>query len=148
MNEVDLREKKTPAPIKGEVIFLFYFFPSWPVSHTRFCWVFDELRPSIRSPLPLLWRSSSHLYLLQYLLRCEFSMLVYTNQRSFELAERNCGVLKSLFDGEPNLFLPLKSLFELSEMLPDVAGEGAVLRTPLLFLCGFGFPYLFNIKWE
>lgn len=46
---------------------------------------------------------------------------LFTNRASFELAERN-GFLKSLFDGEPNLFSPLKSLLQRSETPADVSG--------------------------
>lgn len=52
----------------GRSFFCFVLFLwSWTVSHTCFCWVCDELHPSTPSPLPLLWWSSSRLYLLQYL---------------------------------------------------------------------------------
>lgn len=46
---------------------------------------------------------------------------LFTNRASFELAERN-GFLKSLFDGEPNLFSPLKSLLQRSVTRADVSG--------------------------
>ena len=44
---------------------------------------------------------------------------MFTEQAAFELAKRNV-CLKRLFDGEPNLFSPLKSLLECSEMWADV----------------------------
>lgn len=46
---------------------------------------------------------------------------LFTNRASFELVERN-RFLKSPFDGEPNLFSPLKSLLQRSETRADVSG--------------------------
>lgn len=66
---------------------------------------------------------------------------MFTEQAPFELAKRNV-CLKCLFDGEPNLFSPLKSLFERSEIWADV-DAGAHPERPAAFLrlcvCGGGF---------
>lgn len=114
----------------GSFSVCFISFWSWPVSHTGFCGEQDELQPSTSSLLAFVAVKLRPFVPPTISGRCEFSTpVVFTEQAAFELAKRNV-CLKCLFDGEPNLFSPLKSLLERSEMWADVEA-GAHPERPL-----------------